>query len=235
MVVSTLRRSLRRGPALSVSGPGALSAGARRLSGPGALSPTSQRSLCQAPMLSTSEPGAQRFLCRAPGSMSGPGALSVGPRRSLCWGRALCVGARRFLCRGPAVCALSVGVMHRGPAVLCQRSLCRGPALSVSGVSSAGDLAVSVSEPPSGSSNRRPAARLTIRVPPHASERPAWCVPFSRREPQTLGYVGHGFRLGSSRWTLRCCLDFFEILHDSMYQSHQNYMLVYLQDSYHQQ
>ena len=94
-------RDLFRGPAVSLSGPGALCrAPALSVSGPGAVFVGPRRSMCQVLR-------ARHSLCRAPTLLSGPGALCVGPG-------ALCVGPRRSLSRGPAV-SLS------GPDALCVR------------------------------------------------------------------------------------------------------------------
>ena len=116
------RRSLCRGPSLSMSGPGALCVGARRslCRGPALFVSGARggelRSLCRAPAL---------FLCRGPALfLSGPGALCQG----LCRGppilhvttpgraasvselgalRRFCVGARRSA-------AVSLSGLHRG-------------------------------------------------------------------------------------------------------------------------
>ena len=185
------RHSLCRGPALSVSGPGAALCLARALSG--GLCVGARRSLCQGPARVVSGPsalcrglcrgppilinavcvglalcvGARRFpavsrmsgpsglrwsLCRGPALfVSGTGALYVGARRSLCWAstpillNALCVGLRRSLrrssalsgavCVGPAVLSQSFCVGPRRLCVGLGRSLCRAPALFVSGPS----------------------------------------------------------------------------------------------------
>ena len=125
-----------RAPVLSVSGPAALS-----------LSVSGSSALCRAPSLlcqGQSLCRARRSLCRGPAlSVSGPGALCVRARRSpaLCVSgpdtlslsvsgsvsgprspATVCVGPRRFSVSGPG--ALCVGAL---------RSLCRAPALSVSG------------------------------------------------------------------------------------------------------
>ena len=108
--------------ALSVSGPGALCAGARRslavcvearrslhwLAGPAALCVRARRSLYRAPALPVSGPGAlcvaRRTLCRAPRYLCLCPALSVsGPALSMCRAQPLC-GPRRSLCWGRAVC-----------------------------------------------------------------------------------------------------------------------------------
>ena len=133
-----LRRSLCRGPALSLSRPGAFG---RLLYGGPAISLyvgiLSQRSLCRAPAVSASVVGACILSVRAwrfPAVIaSGPGALC---RSKLSGG--FCVGAQRSLCRGPA--SPCVGA-RRGPALFCWAAsvsgpgalcLCRRPAQSMS-------------------------------------------------------------------------------------------------------
>ena len=169
-----LRRSLCRGPALSVSGPGALTlsvlwicVGPRRSLYRGPHSLLSWRSLCRAPALSVSGPGtlsllgalARRSLC-AP-ALSGPGAPCVGPRRFLCLSSALSVSSpplSRCLCRG-ALCV--AGALYFGPqrnsgglCIRLRRSLRRNPA------SPAGPQLQSVCHP-SG-----PQVPAPIHVPP---------------------------------------------------------------------
>ena len=130
------RRSLRRGPSLLVSGPGALCQ--ESASGPAVLQVP-----CRGPTICVSRPGAlcvraRRSVCRGPALfVPGPGALSVGARRSLCRGPA----------RGPALFVSGPGALSIDSGALCQgvcgartvsvselgalqRSLCRGPALS---------------------------------------------------------------------------------------------------------
>ena len=132
-----LRRSLCGGPALFVSGLGALSVGARRslhVSGPSALCVGARRFWA----VSVSGPGGLS-LCRV--SMSGPGgrpalsmarAVYVGPRRSLSGSLSGPGSPPMLFVSGPDAVsvsgpgALCVGVLlHRGLAVLSQRSLCR--------------------------------------------------------------------------------------------------------------
>ena len=112
------------GPALFVSGPGALCRAPALC--------RARRSLCRGPVLSV------RFVTSWR-SVRGP-ALCVGTRRSLCRGRALCHGARRSLRRGPALCAWARQTLFlSGPALcvgaFCRGLCCRGPALFVSGCS----------------------------------------------------------------------------------------------------
>ena len=123
------RRSVCRGPALFVSGP-ALSVGARRsffVSGPGALCAGARLSFHRAPALSVRvcvEPGL--FLYRSSALLS---ALCVGARHSppfsLCRDPALCVGVCVRAWRSP--------VASETGSVTLRRSLCRGPALFLSG------------------------------------------------------------------------------------------------------
>ena len=120
------RRSLRRGPALSVSGHGALCrALPLSVSGHGALyraPPLARRFLCSGALC--------KAVCRALAlSVSGPGGLCVGHRRSP---SAMCVGARRSLAvSGPnALCVGAPLLSVSGPGALSQR---RGPAVAVSG------------------------------------------------------------------------------------------------------
>ena len=156
-------RSLCRGPALflalTVSGPSAVCVGARRsLSGSAVFY---AHSLCRASAVCASVPASALFvsgpgadLCRAL-FLSGPGALSVG---SLCPG-ALCWG----LCRGLSV----------PPGTLCVRtwrSLCRGPALFVSGrpamyLSGLGGLYVGARRSVSGPGALCVGARALCRAP----------------------------------------------------------------------
>ena len=139
------RRSLNRAPALSVR-----VCGARTVYRSSALFALSPGSLCVGPRRSVSAfvsgPGGPR-LCRrlflwgfgglyvgARRSSCRGSALSVGPRRSLRRGTALCVGARRSLCR--SLSRVGVGARQSSPKTLfvtSGRSVCRGPALCVSG------------------------------------------------------------------------------------------------------
>ena len=128
------------GLALSVSGPGALSVGARRsfFGARRSLSGSSGPLLCVGPRRS----GALcRRLCGGPLP-----TLSVSPRLFLC----LCVRPRRPLSgsvsrRGGPLPTFSVSgscAICRGRAVFSQRSLCRAPAVSVSGPRAPGGLCV---------------------------------------------------------------------------------------------
>ena len=128
-----LPRSLCGGPAVS---------GGLSVSGPSALCVGPRRSLCRAPALFASGPGAlcrelasgpgKDSFCRVPAvCVSGPGAFCrVLCRGALCVGPALCLGARLFgsgLCRGPAL-------LVSGPGALCvgaRRSFYRATAFSV--------------------------------------------------------------------------------------------------------
>ena len=103
-----------RAPALSVSGPGALSLS---VSCPCCFRVQSSRSLSRVPAL----------------SVSGPGALCLRARRSLCQGPALFVSGPGALCVGPRCRGLALSASRPGALSLCRRSLCRAPALSVSG------------------------------------------------------------------------------------------------------
>ena len=133
----SLRRSLRRGPALSVSGPALSVLGpALSMSGPGALCvgapsvvppPLSRCPSC-APTLSSLSPGAIslgarrspcqgsalfRDLCRAPPSLSGLRLLF----RSSALFSALCVEARRSVCESRRSLSGSRRSLYWGPAV----------------------------------------------------------------------------------------------------------------------
>ena len=136
------RRSFCRGPAICLSGSGALCVGPRRslCRAPALLASGPAAPFCRGPVLSFESrrrggPKAPlwRSVCRAPPlsvgvcvgarrSVSGPGAPS------LCGGPALCVGARRSFVSGPG--AVGAGALCVGP----RRSLCRGPALFLSRV-----------------------------------------------------------------------------------------------------
>ena len=116
-------RRLGRCFGVSMSGPGALYVGARRsgpalfVSGPGASCVGARRSLCRGPVLSVES------------RRRGPAVLS---QDSLCHVGGLCVGPRRFLSDRRA----RRSFVGAGPGALCvgaRRSVCRGPALFVSG------------------------------------------------------------------------------------------------------
>ena len=123
-----------RDPALFLLGPGALCVGARRslrrgpaLWGVGvAARQSTPKTLFS--RYRRSVLGLALTVCLSMPALfvSGPGALSIGLRRSLS-GRIVSIselGAlRRSLCRGPAVSLSGPGALCRGPA---RRSLCRG-------------------------------------------------------------------------------------------------------------
>ena len=116
------------GPALFVSGPGALCIRARAR-----------------PALLASGPGAPCVGARCSLSRVGVGARWSSPKTpapGALWGPALCVGARRSVSRPGAFCVCvgaarsffvsGPGALCRGPALFvtgARRSLCRGPAL----------------------------------------------------------------------------------------------------------
>ena len=155
--------ALCRAPALFVSGPGALCRGpallaktyslSSRRRGPAVLF---QDSFCHVPAVCVSGPGAFcRGLCRGPAVLFRR-CLCRG-RRSLCRGPALllCVGARRSLCRGPAL-LLCVGA-RRSVSGLCRRVGARGSSV----------VSESVWLPQLPSASHRPPACHPIRVPPN--------------------------------------------------------------------
>ena len=123
--------ALCRGPALSASGPGALSVGAQC----SACGPGDVWALCRVPALAVSGPGTLRVSPALSGALcvglSGPSALCVGARRSETWRsflEALCVAGalcppQQFLCQ-----ALALSVSGRSLCVGPRRSLCPGPA-----------------------------------------------------------------------------------------------------------
>ena len=142
------RRSLRRGPALSVLGP--------------ALSVSARRSLCRAPALSVSGGalcvGPWRSLCRS----SRRSLLGRAPLR-----RPFCAGLRRSLAvrlgpqRSPFRRSLCVGTPRHSPAALCVGP--RRLSLSVSGPTTFSRFALG----PACSSDPRPAQIRMSPVRPH--------------------------------------------------------------------
>ena len=177
------KRSLRQAPALSVSGAGSLCVGPRTLrSGPGALFvglcvgawhscvAVSGPLSASGPVFSVSV-GANT-LCVAPGAL---GSLCRGPARS-----------ERALFRAPALSASRPGVLSVRPGALClgtRRSLCHGPALSVSGPSGS-SAPIRVTPIRTAGSPRTDPVRgppAQVRVPPIQPG----AFPFSRSEPQT--------------------------------------------------
>ena len=185
------RRSLCRGPAFFVSGPGAPCVGARRslraplrklsLEGPGGVS----------------GPGA---FCRGPCRGRGP-ALCIGARRSLCRGRPPCVGARRSLSRpGGPLPSLHVPDRRSLSFRVCPEPglfdwssalfnfLCRGPTLCV-GHPSALDAMRAPSSDPRATHHLRPPSG-PLRVPPRsASPTPIRGPPAAIRQRAT--YPAH--------------------------------------------
>ena len=181
-------RSLCRGPALSVLGPGAL-----------CIRP---RALCVGPALSVSGPdgfcvGLRRSLCRGPGFVvlcvricvgsrrSRLGPLCIGSRRSL----AVCVRPQRCLCRGSV----------SGPAL--RRSLCWAP-LSVSAPPLSRCLCVAPSSGPRVHPQASFDPRATHPPPARIQLRPIRTHPIPRLRSTS---AGPQLRSADPRATLPVC------------------------------
>ena len=202
------RRSLYRGPALSVSGPGALCAlfvsrfGASvSVSGPqrcalcGTVGPHRSLAVCV---------GARRSLCRGPVSLcQGSGPLCRAPALSVSEPGTLCVGAAssdRYLSGlGPDgwhyLDRSSAEVIH----VMCHPSGPRAPPQirqphPAPGSHPHPDPRGTHSVPLTRATHPGPRPPASIRVPPIQSAGPQLpqpgAFPFSRREPQTLLFGG---------------------------------------------